>query len=62
VQKKKLTLTLNLRASDVNLVDGFSRDVSRIGHWGTGDVEVYITDMASIERAKPLIERSYEMN
>ena len=28
----------------VELVDGFTRDVSKIGHYGTGDLEIRITD------------------
>ena len=39
---------------------GFTRDVRNIGHFGTGDLELTIHTMADLEKAKPLIERSYE--
>ena len=39
---------------------GFSRDVAEIGHFGTGDLELRIHDDADLERAKPLIEQSYD--
>jgi predicted transport protein len=44
----------------VVLEPGFTRDVSDIGHFGTGNLEITIRTMADLEKAKPLIERSYE--
>ena len=35
-------------------------DVRRIGHWGTGDLEISISDPPSLEQAKPLIAMAYE--
>ena len=43
----------------VELVDGFTRDVSKVGHYGTGDLEVRITDDAQLSQAEPLIAMSY---
>ncbi|MCX7512161.1 DUF5655 domain-containing protein [Frateuria hangzhouensis] len=57
--KDKLLVLLKLDPATVVLEDGFSRDVSGIGKWGTGDVEVCIRDKADLQRAMPLIERSY---
>ena len=42
--------------------DGFTRDVRKIGHYGTGDLEITISSDADLERAKPLIVKSYEEN
>jgi hypothetical protein len=42
------------------LKDGWARDVSQIGHYGTGDLELTITSMADLEKGFPLIEKSYE--
>jgi predicted transport protein len=41
---------------------GLTRDVSRIGHFGTGDLEITISSDEDLERAKPLFEKSYEMS
>lgn len=62
VYPQRLVLTLKLDPGTVALEEGFSRDVSQIGHWGTGDVEVYLRTPADLDRAKPLIERSYNEN
>ena len=32
-----------------------ARDVSNIGHWGTGDVEITLTSMKEFEEIKPLL-------
>lgn len=42
--------------------DSFSRDVSNIGHWGTGDFELNIRTSEDITKAQPLIEQSYLNN
>ncbi len=39
---------------------GFTRDVREIGHWGTGDLEIVIRSMDDLEKAKPLLIKSYE--
>ncbi|MBD9478111.1 DUF5655 domain-containing protein [Pseudoxanthomonas sp. PXM02] len=55
----KMLVFLKVDPDTVALEDGFSRDVRQIGHWGTGDLELTLRTTADIEKAKPLIERSY---
>ncbi|MDT6960788.1 DUF5655 domain-containing protein [Cupriavidus sp. SZY C1] len=55
----RLLVTLKLDPASVTLEDGFSRDISHVGHWGTGDVELTLCTLMDLVRAKPLIERSY---
>jgi predicted transport protein len=59
-QRDRLVLYLRLDPDTVELRAGFSRDVRQIGHWGTGDVELSIGEVADLERAKPLIALAYE--
>lgn len=59
-QSKTLLVYLKVDPSTVDLEDGFSRDVSDIGHFGTGDLEVRIKTAEDLERAIPLIQISYE--
>jgi len=60
VQKKSLCLYLKIDPATVVLEDGFSRDVRKIGHWGTGDLEIIIKNREGLKRAEPLILQSYE--
>jgi predicted transport protein len=47
---------------EVDLADGVLRDVRNIGHFGTGDLEVRITEDDHLEVAKEMIARSYEVS
>lgn len=58
----RLLLMLKLDPSTVALEDGFSRDMREIGHWGTGDLELQLRKQSDLERARPLLERSYAEN
>ncbi len=44
----------------VTLEEGFTRDVREVGHYGTGDIEIKLREVADLERAKDLIQSSYE--
>ena len=59
-QEKKILIYAKLDPAAVTLEDGFTRDVSSIGHYGTGDVEITIRSMADFEKAKPLFVQAYE--
>ena len=61
-QKKKLILNLPLDVSTISFEEGFSRDVTNIGHWGCGPVELCLQNGTDFEKAKPLIDRAYNEN
>ena len=61
-QDPHVFLTLKLDPATVELEKGFSRDVTSIGHWGTGDLEVVLRKPADFEKVKSLIERAYQEN
>lgn len=56
----RLHVYLKINPDTVSLEEGFSRDVREIGHWGTGDLEVVLRSMDDLEKAKPLLLKSYE--
>ena len=55
-----LLVYLNLDPAAVEFEEGFTRDVSNIGHWGTGNVEAILREPADVRRVLPLLTRSYE--
>jgi predicted transport protein len=61
-QAMQLVVYLKVSPDDVELEEGFTRDVRDIGHFGTGDLEVRLSSPADLDRAKPLIDRSYDAN
>ena len=56
----KILIFVKVDPSTVELEPGFTRDVSKVGHFGTGDLEITLTKPEDLGRAKPLILRSYE--
>lgn len=60
VQKGNFTLQVSLNPDDVDMVEGFTRDMRGIGHWGTGDLEITLRTLADLDRAKPLLRRAYD--
>lgn len=59
-QTGNLLVYLKVNPETVSLEEGFSRDVRSIGHFGTGDLELRLRTANDLQKAQPLIERSYE--
>lgn len=58
-QKTKLLVYLRADPSAVDLAPGFTRDVTGLGHHGTGDLEVQLRTEEDLERAQDLFRASY---
>jgi len=56
----KLLVYVKVDPESIDLEKGFTRDVKKTGHFGTGDLEIAIGSMADFEKAKPLLLKSYE--
>lgn len=60
VQQQKLLLFLKLDPKQAPGPPGISRDVSAIGHFGTGNLEVTVKTPVDLEAAKPFMRQAYE--
>ena len=60
LQQAGLRVWLNLKYSRLVSPPSFARDVSGIGHWGVGDIELRIDRLALVEDAAPLIRQAFE--
>jgi predicted transport protein len=58
-QLGKILVYAKVDPDTVDLQPGFTRDVRKIGHFGTGDLEITIASAADLERARPLLDRAY---
>jgi predicted transport protein len=58
-QRSKLLVYLKADPKEVDLVPGFTRDVTGLGHHGTGDLEVQLRTPRDLERALDLFRASY---
>ncbi|MER5760607.1 DUF5655 domain-containing protein [Streptomyces sp. NPDC002082] len=58
--QQEVVVTLRLSPKEIDLVPGFTRDVSEIGHHGTGDLEVRLRTDRDLHRVEPLLRLAYE--
>lgn len=58
--KSTVLVYLKVDPDTVMLTPNFTRDVREIGHFGTGDLEVRIQTSDDLDRAKSLIQKSYD--
>ena len=58
-QRSKVLVYLKVDPKKVDLVPGFTRDVTGLGHHGTGDLEVQLRTERDVERAQELFRASY---
>ena len=56
-----LPMHLKIDPKSIEFEEGFSRDVSTVGHFGTGDLELTLGGHADLKKAKGLICQSYEL-
>ena len=61
-QARKVTVYVKLPIEQVNLQPAFTRDVTNVGHFGTGNVEIVIDSDADLVAAQSLIQASYQTN
>jgi predicted transport protein len=60
VKQQRVLLYLKLDPKIARGPKGIFRDVTDVGHYGTGDLEVSLKDAADLEAAKPFIQKAYE--
>jgi predicted transport protein len=60
VKQHRVLLYLKLDPKKVLGPKGIARDVTNVGHYGTGDLEISVKDLADFEAAKPFVQMAYE--
>lgn len=59
-QKSRLRLSLNLAFHEINDPRGICKDVTNLGRWGNGDVEVGISSIEELDYIMSLIKQAFE--
>ncbi|MGI8711368.1 MAG: DUF5655 domain-containing protein [Acidimicrobiales bacterium] len=58
--KGYLLVYVKVNPESIALENGFTRDVRKVGHFGTGDLEIRISSLDDLRKAESLLLRSYE--
>ena len=61
VLKQKLRISLNMKFSEIYDPYNMCRDITGLGRWGNGDVELYFEHTSDIDKVMELIEQSYRL-
>ena len=59
IHKARLLLYVKLDPKTLDLPEN-ARDVTNIGHFGTGNLELSVRSQSDLERVKPLLEQAYQ--
>lgn len=59
-QAKRLRLSLNMPFTEINDPKGICKDVTSLGRWGNGDIEVELKSIEDLPYIMSLVRQSYE--
>ena len=60
IQKQRLRISVNMKFADVYDLNGICRDITNLGRWGNGDVELYMEHTSDVDQVMEIIEQSYK--
>jgi predicted transport protein len=58
-QRSRLRLSLNLKFAEIHDLKGLCKDVSKVGRWGNGDVEVGLDSIKQLDDVMALIHQAF---
>ena len=59
IQKHRLIVHLKIDPKSIKDFPGIARDVTDIGHYGTGDLEMSVKSTEDVEVVKPFVQMAY---
>ena len=60
-QKQRLRISVNMKFSEVIDPNGICRDITDLGRWGNGDVELYMEHTSDVDQIMEIVEQSYRI-
>ena len=59
IQKQRLRISVNMKFSEVYDPIGICRDITGLGRWGNGDVELFFEHTSDVDQVMEIIEQAY---
>lgn len=60
-QKQRLRISVNMKYSEIIDPNGICRDITGLGRWGNGDVELFMEHTSDVDQVMEIIEQSYRL-
>ena len=61
IQSSRLRLAINMKFGDVVDPKGICKDITGVGRWGNGDVEVYLDSLDQLDDVMEIIEQAFRL-
>ncbi len=61
-QKRRLRLSLNMAFDEIDDPKGLCRDITNIGRWGNGDVEIRLSSPRQLDDVMDLVRQSFKLH
>ena len=59
-QKQRLRISINMKFSEINDPNGICKDITGLGRWGNGDVELFMEHQDELDQIMEIVKQSFE--
>ena len=59
-QKQRLRISINMKFAEINDPNGICKDITGLGRWGNGDVELFMEHQDELEQIMEIVKQSFE--
>ena len=59
-QKQRLRISINMKFSEINDPNGICKDITGIGRWGNGDVELFMEHQDELVQIMEIVKQSFD--
>ena len=59
-QKQRLRISINMKFSEINDPNGICKDITGIGRWGNGDVELFMEHQDELDQIMEIVKQSFD--
>ncbi|WP_236785593.1 DUF262 and DUF1524 domain-containing protein [Anaerococcus ihuae] len=60
-QKQRLRISINMKFSDIIDPNGICKDITGIGRWGNGDVELFMEHQDELDQVMEIVKQSFDV-
>ena len=60
IQKSRLRLSVNMKYTDVIDPKGMCKDITDLGRWGNGDVELFLESLEQLDDVMFIIDQGFQ--
>ena len=59
-QKQRLRISINMKFSEINDPKGICKDITGLGRWGNGDVELFMEHQDELDQIMEIVKQSFD--